>query len=323
MHQLGMVTPKGEYQSLQNVEIISDLLQDQHNVLWYDIQAPTPEDIETLRKELGFHPLALEDAVTEHQKPKIDSYETYYFLIFYSVAYDPKIDSAVQTKQIALFIGTNYLVTIHAEPVAEIEDTLIRWRKNQAVVGTTVGALVYSLLDAIVDHYFPVIDAVTDQVEAVEQQIFENFREEALQRVFDLKKNLMTLRRFISPSRDVVNMMLHRDMPIFDRETVVYIQDIYDHIVRVTDTIDTYRDLLSNVLDAYLSMTSNRMNQTMRVLTSSSIILMSMALVAGIYGMNFRLLPELDWTHGYLFAICLMLGIGTMLALFFHRRGWL
>jgi magnesium transporter len=118
-------------------------------------------------------------------------------------------------------------------------------------------------------------------------------------------------------------MMLHRDVPIFDRETIVYIQDIYDHIVRVTDSIDVYRDLLSNVLDAYLSMTSNRMNQTVRVLTASSIILMSMALIAGIYGMNFRLLPELEWTHGYLFAICLMIAVATTLALFFRRRGWL
>ncbi len=322
MYQLGMVTPKGEYTSLQDVARISDLVQDPHNVLWYDIEAPTPKDTETLRTELGFHPLALEDAISAHQKPKIDTYESYYFLVFYSVEYDSKNDSAVHMKQIALFIGQNYLVTIHPEPVTEIEETLTRWRKNQAVVGSTVGAVVYALLDAIVDHYFPVIDEVTDQVEAVEQQIFENFKEDALQKVFALKKDLMLLRRIISPSRDVLNMMLHRDMPIFDRETVVYIQDIYDHVVRVTDTIDTYRDLLSNVLDAYLSMTSNRMNQTMRVLTSSSIILMSMALIAGIYGMNFKFLPELEWAHGYLFAICLMLGIGTTLVLFFHRRGW-
>jgi magnesium transporter len=323
MHQLVVATPDGEPKTRTDVEAISGLIPDQHNVVWFDLEASKLEDVAILREGFNFHPLALEDAVSAHQKPKIDSYAAYYFVVFYSIGYEGKAIPGVHARQIGLFIGPNYLVTVHSEPIPEIEETLARWQKSHETIGHTVGAVVYALLDAVVDHYFPVIDEITDHVEMIEEQIFENFRVEALETVFGLKKDLLTLRRIVAPSRDVMNMMLHRDVPIFDRETIVYIQDIYDHIVRVTDSIDVYRDLLSNVLDAYLSMTSNRMNQTVRVLTASSIILMSMALIAGIYGMNFRLLPELEWTHGYLFAICLMIAVATTLALFFRRRGWL
>jgi magnesium transporter len=324
MHELIVATRNGECRLREDVSEISDLRKVADNVIWLDLCEPTRADFDLLRDEFDFHPLALEDAATRHQRPKVDSYDDYYFIVFYAIGYtNGAAEGKLMMNQVGLFIGTNYLVTVHAGAILEIDETINRWRKNREAIGDTVGAVVYALLDAIVDHYFPVIDEIADHVEALEEQIFENFRDSVLEQVFTLKKDLLALRRTVSPSRDVLNIIIRRDMPIFTRETIVYMQDIYDHIVRVTDSIDTYRDLLSSALDGYLSMASNRMNQTMRVLTSSSIILMSMALVAGIYGMNFKVMPELEWVHGYPFAIGLMLVIGVVLAVFLRRLKWL
>lgn len=323
MQQLVVSTHGGECKLRPDIDAVSDLIKDSQNVIWLDVSSPTPHDIEVLRRELNFHHLALEDVMNRHQKPKVESYDGYYFIVMYSILYDLKRDPDMEYHQIGMFIGSNYLVTVHHNPVIEIEETISRWRKNREAVGNTVGAVVYALMDAIVDNYFPVIDHIADHVEELEEQIFASFNEDALESIFNLKKDLLSLRRIVSPSRDVLNVIIRRDIPVFSRETVIYMQDIYDHIVRVTDSIDTYRDLLGGALDAYLSMSSNRMNQTMRVLTSSSIILMSVTLVAGIYGMNFKLMPELDWVNGYPFALGLMVVIGTVLAVFFKRLGWL
>src|SRR5205823_11383572 len=162
-----------------------------------------------------------------------------------------------------------------------------------------VGILLYSLLDSITDNYFPVIDSIVERVEDLEEQIFERFNQRAIEEIFTLKKDLLALRKVLAPERDVLNVLIRRDLPIFDEHTIVYFQDVYDHVVRITDSIDTYRDLLSSALDSYLSMQSNRLNITVQTLTSVSIMLMSLAAVTGWYGMNFQAMPELSQWWGY------------------------
>jgi len=222
-----------------------------------------------------------------------------------------------------LFIGSNYLVSVHYGAIITIDETIKRWQSNTAEFGNDGGALLYALLDAIVDDYFPVIDALAEHVEVIEEQIFARFSEDALQEVFGLKRDLLGVRRVVAPERDVLNVLIRREVPIFERNTILYLQDIYDHIVRITDSIDTYRDLLSSALDAFLSVQSNRLNQIVKILTITSIVLMSDALIAGIYGMNFDFIPELHWTFGYPFALGLMVVISTGLILFFRRQKWL
>lgn len=301
---------------------ISELLTHADTFVWLDLQSPQDADVQLLRDEFQFHPLSIEDATRHPERPKLEAFEKYYFMVFYQLAYDREAER-LHSQPIGLFIGANYLVSVHQGPISTIDETIKRWQANSAEFRNDAGALIYALLDALVDDYFPVIDQLAERVEDIEQQIFEHFREEALQSVFSLKRDLLAVRRVVAPERDVLNVLIRREVPIFERNTILYLQDVYDHIVRITDSIDTYRDLLSSALDAFLSLQSNQLNQIVKVLTITSIVLMCDALIAGIYGMNFEFMPELHWRYGYAVALGLMVLASGGLLLFFRRRRWL
>jgi magnesium transporter len=312
----------GRFTSTVDPADISEILPQEEQFIWLDLQAPQEADIALLRDEFKFHALAIEDATRHHERPKVDSYDGYYFLVFYAISYDER-RNRLHSEAINLFVGSNYLVSVHDEEISAIDETIKRWQKDAEQFGHDAGALLYALLDTITDDYFPVIDRLADRVEGIEEQIFERFSEDALQDVFGLKRDLLSIRRIVAPERDVLNILIRREVPIFDRNTILYLQDVYDHIVRITDSIDTYRDLLSSALDAFLSVQSNRLNQIVKVLTIASIVLMSNSLIAGIYGMNFEFMPELHWAYGYPFALGLMVVIGAALVAFFRWRKWL
>lgn len=322
MHELVVCQGPGRFQTKVDPEAISELRTHPDTTLWLNLDQPTAADIELLRKEFNFHPLALEDATRGHQRPKVDSYGDYYFVVFYCLGIQQETGQ-VCTTPLYLFIGSNYLVTIHNDPISQIEETIKRWRAPASPLGQDVAALIYALLDAMVDDYFPVMDQLADRAEELEDAIFSKFDETALGQIFQLKKDMLQIRRVVSPERDVLNVMLRRDIPIFDQNDVVYLQDVYDHIIRVTDAVDTYRDLLSTALDMYLSVQSNQLNQVLKVLTVTSIILMSMTLIAGIYGMNFEFMPELSWRYGYAWALGLMVFIAAGSIALFRRLKWL
>ena len=303
------------------LECISDVLAQEEDLLWVDVIDPTEEDLRLLGEEFHFHPLALEDALRRHQRPKLDHYDGFLFLVFYGLESE---DGRLRTREVDIFAGKNYVVTVHDGSLAALPETADRWRRNVESLGDRgVGLLVYSLLDALVDGYFPCIDQLADRVEELEGAVFDRADDTAQADIFALKKDLLAIRRVLGPERDVMNILVRRDAPVFGEAVVVYFQDVYDHILRVTDAIDTYRDLLSSALDAHLSMTTFRLNEVVRRLTASSIILMTVTLVAGIYGMNFEHMPELDWTYGYPFALGLMLSIAGGLVLLFKRIDWL
>lgn len=291
------------------------------SLLWLDVVAPTPDELRLLAEEFGFHPLAIEDAARRHQRPKIDLYDGFAFLVFYELRLEA--DRPVG-REISMFVGPTYLVTVHDDPCPPIAETAVRWRTRLARLDHHgVGFLTYTLLDAIVDGYFPVSDALAERIDELEETIFEQHDPDAQRAIFSLRRDLTAVRRILAPERDVMNVLLRRDSPIVDDALTVYYQDIYDHILRVTDHVDAQRDLLASALDASLSVTSNRLNRVMRTLTASSIILMSTTLVASIYGMNFTFMPELGWRFGYLWALGLMASIGVTLTLAFRRIDWL
>jgi magnesium transporter len=320
--QLVVCHANGQFITAVNPQDISEIVQQKDQFVWLDLQDPQDADIALLRDEFQFHPLAIEDATRHHERPKVEAYEGYYFIVFYCMSYD-QAHNRLYTQAMNLFIGANYLVSVHQGVIGAIDDTIKRWRTNEEQFGSDVAVLLYELLDAIVDDYFPVIDQLAERVEDIEEQIFARFSENALQDVFALKRDLLVARRIVAPERDVLNVLIRREVPIFERSTILYLQDVYDHIVRITDSIDTYRDLLSSALDAFLSVQSNQLNQIVKVLTIASIILMSVTLVAGIYGMNFEFMPELHWTFGYPWALGLMVMITLALIAFFRWRKWL
>ncbi len=322
MRELTICTGERRYQGPGDTSNVKRFLEETEGTGWLDIVNPNDDDIKLLRQDFQFHPLAIEDATRHFQRPKVDAYEHYYFVVFYHLGTNGR-EGRISASPLYLFIGQRYLVTVHPEPASQVQETLRRWREADSPLGDSVGALIYALLDAIVDDYFPMMDQVAERVEDLEQQIFAHFDEAALQSIFQLKKDLLNVRRVVAPERDVLNVMLRREIAVFSPDDVTYLQDVYDHIVRITDTVDTYRDLLSSALDSFLSVQSNRLNQIVKVLTVTSIILMSVTMVAGIYGMNFEYMPELHWRYGYAWALGLMAAISLGLIAFFRRIRWL
>ena len=293
----------------------------QNNVVWVDVSDPEGPDFEQLATQLGFHPLAIEDSQHGHQRPKIEEYEGYYYIVLYEAETDS--EHHLELREISLFIGQNYLVTVHSQPIKALATAERLWRGWSDLAERGTGLLTYLMIDAIVDDYMPLLDTISDRMDDLEQQIFEDFQQESLQEIFRVKKQLLFLRRAVVPLRDVFNILLRREKTLFTRDTMIYFQDVYDHLIRVADMIDTLREIVGSTMDAYLSVSGNRMNFVMKRLTSISAILMSVTLVAGIYGMNFQYMPELLWRYGYVGALSGMLLIALGLYFYFKKIKWL
>ena len=301
---------------------ISEYCSAERNVVWADVSDPTSEDFVRLAEEFGFHPLSIEDCRNAHQRPKIEEYAGYYFMVLYEAELVGPADD-LELRELNIFLGPNYLVTVHSRPIRAIQTAGRLWREWVDRAEHGAGLLAYLLIDAIVDDYMPLLDVMSERMDEIEDQIFGEFRPESMQDIFRMKKQLLYLRRSVSPLRDVFNTMLRREQPIFARETHVYFQDVHDHVIRVSDQIDNLRDLLGSTMDAYLSVSGNRMNVVMKRLTSVATILMSVTLIAGIYGMNFEIMPELKWRYGYVFALGSMFVVGFGLYLYLRRSRWL
>ncbi len=301
---------------------ISELRAEDGNVIWADVSDPTSRDFEELAEEFGFHHLSIEDCRNAHQRPKVEEYSGYYFLVLYEAELAGPSDR-LELRELNIFLGKNYLVTVHSRPIRAIGTAARLWHEwtDRAEQGS--GLLAYLLIDGIVDDYLPLLDIISERMDDLEDSIFGEWRAEVIEDIFTIKKKLLYLRRSITPLRDVFNTMLRREQPIFPREIHVYFQDVFDHLIRVADTIDSLRDMLSSTMDAYLSVSGNRMNKIMKRLTSISTILMSVTLIAGIYGMNFDLMPELKWRYGYVFALASMVGVGITLYVYLKKVKWI
>lgn len=301
---------------------LSDYCLSKQNVVWADVSDPTGEDFVELAEEFNFHPLSIEDCRNAHQRPKIEEYPGYYFIVLYEAQLTGP-DDDLELRELNIFLGPNFLVTVHSRPIRAVETGKRLWGEWTDRAEHGAGLLAYLMIDAIVDDYLPLIDVLSDRMDDLEDRIFGDFQPDSIQDIFRIKKQLLYLRRSITPLRDVFNTMLRREQPIFARETHVYFQDVFDHIIRVADTIDTLRDMLSSTMDAYLSVSGNRMNMIMKRLTSISTVLMSVTLVAGIYGMNFDFMPELKWKFGYVFALGSMVAIGLAIYFYLRKVRWL
>jgi magnesium transporter len=304
-----------------NPDEISDLCSLAPNIVWVDVSDPTSEDFDELAKEFGFHALSIEDCRNEHQRPKVEEFQGYYFIVLYEA--ELVLDRRLELRELNIFLGKNFLVTVHSQPIHAIDTAERLWGEWTDLAERGTGLLAYLLIDTIVDNYMPLLDSMSDRMDELEDQIFGDFKPEALEEIFRIKKELLFLRRSVTPLRDVFNTLLRREQQIFSRETHVYFQDVFDHLIRVADTIDTLRDLLGATMDAYLSVSGNRMNMIMKRLTVISTILMSVTLIAGIYGMNFEFMPELKWKFGYVGALGSMLVIGIAIYLYFRKIKWL
>lgn len=298
---------------------ISELVAQGDRLLWVDLSDPTDEDFATVDREFELHHLAMEDARKHGQRPKLELYPTHAFVVAYSRA----------LCEVDLFVGPTWLVSVRGRNDAgetwSLDDARRRFERTSAT-DFTVGFLLYSVLDELVDGWFVALDAVEEELEVLEDRIFAQAplaEHDVQQDLFHLRRRLLLARRAVMPVRDVLSALLRREVQWIDDATLVLLQDVYDHVLRVADAIDTQRELMGNAVDAHLAIISNRMNEVMKTMTSWGAILLGATLIAGIYGMNFQHMPELGWALGYPFALGLMALLTAVGWAFFRRRDWL
>lgn len=317
-------TREHTFHRVNSIEQIEEARNDSDAILWLDMLNPGEEDLARVAEKFQLHPLAIEDASHEHQRPKVEQYENFYFVVFYTINMKEK-SQELDICEVDMFLGENYLITTHEKPIHELDEAEQRWTRNSKQLEWGIVILLYSLLDTIVDHYFPIVDLLVEQVEDLENGLFAGATRNTrfTQQLLNLKRQFLTMRRIATPERDVLNVLTNRDTPIFDEHATLYFRDVYDHITRLADTVDLYRDQLSTTMDANLSIVSNDLNKVMRTLTVASIILMADSLIAGIYGMNFDNIPELHLQYGYFGVLVLMALLSILLILLFRRLKWL
>jgi magnesium transporter len=292
-------------------------------VLWLDIDGVGDVSIiEELGREFGLHPLALEDAVNRNQRAKVEDYDSYYYIAVHA----PMLTGAeLSAEQLSVFLGKNYVVTIHHrmdEQMSRIRD-ILRKRKGKI---TEFGSdfLAYSILDSIIDQYFPVLESFGELTDDTEDRMLLKPDRNTVKYVHGLKRELIVLRRAIWPFRDaLVSLMRADETKLISEETMPYFRDLYDHTVRIIDLVETYREIAADLMDVYLSSVSNRTNDVMKRLTAITTILMPLTLISGIYGMNFDNMPETRHPYGYFIVILVMLLIATLLFSYFWRQGWI
>lgn len=288
--------------------------------IWIDIINPDKNDTEFLKKHFKFHKLALEDCLHAIQRPKLDDYGNYYFIVMHSFYREEK---KVKSAELDIFLGKNFLITVHEKKLGFIDDIKGKLNKNPMLISKGVDVTIHSILDSMVDGLFPIVDEISDSLDKVEDEIFRNPKQQIVNKLFHLRRNSLTIRKSVALQREVVNMLISGDARFIQQGTVLYFRDVYDHLYRIYETTDTIRDTISSALESYLSTISNRMNEIMKTLTIIATIVLPLTLIAGIYGMNFNYMPELNWHYGYYTVLLLMLSIGIVMLLYFRKRGWI
>ena len=299
---------------------ISDLLPDAGNLVWLDLSEPSEQELAMIEEEFSLHPLVIEDTRHRNQRPKIESYGRYFFLVLHGFGFR---DEELQSSEVHAFVGSNYLVTLRYPPAYDLDPVVRWWERHPEMARQGGGFLLYALLDHVVDGYFDVVERFEDRSEDIEDVVFsEEPHGDVQQMIFGLKKQIIAFRRLVMPLREVLSL-LQSESRVVTAPLQPYYRDVADHVIRTLEFIDNVRELLTTALEAHLSQVSNRLNDVMKKLTSWAGIILVPTLIAGVYGMNFRHMPELGWLAGYPFALGLMALSGGLLYLSFKRRGWL
>ena len=303
---------------------LPELLKDQSLLIWVDMFEPTVEDDKVLLDVFHFHPLTVEDCRENRHYPKVEGFPGYIYLIVHGVRADTSPDH-FNTIELDAFLGGNYVITYHHDEFRSVNNV------RQLITTTPVlcqrGApfLLHQILDQIVDFYSPVLDDFDERIDQLEEGIFRLSRpnNEILEEIMDLKRGVLRLRRISAKQREVLLRMSRGEFSLIDPQILPLYRDVHDHIVRVTDLAESYRDLISGSLEAYLSVVSNRMNEIMKVLTIFSAIMLPLTFIAGVYGMNFDFMPELHSRYGYYTVWAIMITVAVGMLLLFWKRGWI
>jgi magnesium transporter len=293
-------------------------------VTWINIDGIHQVDIiEKIGNHFNIHPLVSEDIVNTGQRPKMEDFVSYIFVILKTLYYDEKINET-KAEQISLVLGSNFVISFQENEGDVFDPIRERIRSDRGRI-RKMGAdyLAYALIDTIVDNYFIVLEKLGEKIEDIEDELVTNPTPETLQTIHSLKREMIFLRKSVWPLREVVSRLERWESPLIDKSLNIYLRDVYDHTIQVIDSIETFRDMLSGLLDIYLSSVSNRMNEIMKVLTIIATIAIPLTVITGIYGMNFQFMPELQWQWSYHLVLLAMLTLAILMMIYFRRKKWI
>ena len=298
--------------------------KDKPTVTWINITGLHDVDVlQRIGECYGIHPLVLEDILNTQQRPKVEDFDDYLFIVLKMIDLDPETKE-ITAEQISLVVGDNFVLSFQEAPGDVFENVRERLRSGRRRIRER-GAdyLGYALLDAVVDHYFVVLEALGNHIEDLEDELVEDPDRETLHSIYTLKRELIYLRRSVWPLREVLSFLSRGESRLVQQETIAYLRDVYDHTIQVIDTIESFRDIIGGMHDTYLSSVSNRMNEVMKVLTIFASIFIPLTFFAGIYGMNFDYMPELHWRWSYPTLLSVMFVATLGMLVYFRKRKWL
>ncbi|MGD9765152.1 MAG: magnesium/cobalt transporter CorA [Candidatus Binatia bacterium] len=303
------------------IEEISEVLQIPGRFVWIGLHEPDDEELRQIREEFGLHELAIEDARSAHQRPKLEEYGESLFVVLRTAELQQRHVALGETH---IFLGPRYVVSIRHGPSLPYAMVRARCEATPHLLRKGPGFVLYALMDFIVDHYFPVVAGLEEELDELEEQIFDGETDRAaVERIYDLKRDLLQLRRAVAPLIDVCNRLMRFDATLIPEDTRPYFRDVYDHVIRVNETVDTLRELLGGALDAKLSLVSVGQSEITKKLAAWAAILAVPTMLAGVYGMNFKIMPELQWRYGYFIVVGIMSAACATLYWRFKRAGWL
>lgn len=299
-------------------------LRGEPGVTWVDIEGV--HDIQALEKIglcFGLHPLVMEDILNTDQRPKVEDYGDYLYIVLRMLSHE-KETGEISSEQVSLILGKNFVLSVQEGAKGDVFEPVRNRIRNGKGQTRKLGAdyLAYSLIDAVVDNYFIILEKTGERIELLEETLISEPSPEMLHLIHNLKREMIYLRKSVWPLREVVSGMQRRDSALIREGTGYYLRDVYDHTIQVIDTVETFRDMLSGMLDIYLSSISNRTNAVMKVLTVIATIFIPLTWIVGIYGMNFKNMPELEWQYGYLASWVAMLVVALGMVIYFKKKKW-
>ena len=302
---------------------LSACVREGRGPLWVDIDITVRQQVALLEKVFGFHPLAIEDVLNPNGRAKVESYDGYLFVVLRAVRLDQETPDPydLETENVHFFIGSNVLVTAHSGPSRLVDSVAELVIRNQDLLGRGPGRMAHQLMDAAVDSFFPVLDRIDEFIDSLEERVFQEFKEEALRDIFAVKRMVLSLRRYLAPEREIFNVLTNRPSPYLSPDIQLYYRDIYDHVLRINDSLETYRDLLSSTMESYLSQVSNKLGQVTKGLSLVATVSVPFVVVSGMWGMNFGRLPLADNPWGFEIMLLVQLALGIGLAWLLKRRG--
>lgn len=303
------------------VENISEAIKVEGQFVWIGLREPDAAQLKIMQEEFGLHELAIEDALRAHQRPKLEEYGESLFVVLRTAHF---AEGKLALGETHIFVGPNYVLSIRHGPSLPYNEVRARCESTPQLLRKGPGFVLYALMDFIVDHYFPVVDQLEDALEGIEESVFTGrFSRATTERIYGLKRDLVDLKRAVAPLIEVCNRLVRFDVQLISEDVRLYFRDVYDHVIRVNETLDNLRELLTTALEANLSLISVTQNEVMKKLAGWAAILAVPTMIAGVYGMNFEFMPEIRWAYGYPTVMAGMLALCGTLYWRFKRAGWL